>query len=108
MKNTHYSLVLIIVSIALVSCRKKIEICSNFDSTAYLVGDTIYADASCSENAETCLWEPQEGLTMIGNGNKATERFIVEPLSGVLSRSINLTLSNSKSSRSKTESVIVF
>ena len=108
MKHTHYFLVLIIVSIALISCRKKIEICSDFDSTSYLVGDTIQADASCSKNVETFLWEPEEGLTMIGNGNNSTERFIVEPLSGALSRSVNLTLSNSKSSRSRTESVIVF
>ncbi len=98
---------LILGLIFLSSCKKKVTICSIFNETAYSVNDTIIADASCSENVEEYLWEPQEGLMMIGNGNTAMESFIVQPLSGILSRSINLNISNSKSSRSRTESVIV-
>lgn len=58
---------------------------------------------------ETFNWVPQEGLTMIGNGQGPTERFIVEPLgSGILSRTVVLTVSNSKTTRSRTESIIVY
>lgn len=89
------------------SCTRKVKICASFDSSSYFVGDTIYGDASCSEHAEDFLWTPQAGLAMIGNGTGPTERFIVEPLSGILSRSIDLTVSNSRSSRSKTESFLV-
>lgn len=94
--------------IALSSCNRKVKICASTDSTGYLVGDTIYFDATCSENAESYGWVPQEGLFMIGNGQEPTERFIVETLNGILSRSINLTVSNSKTSRTRTESVVVF
>lgn len=99
---------LILGLIALSSCNRKVKICASADSTGYLVGDTIYFDAGCSENAESYNWVPREGLLMIGNGQGPTERFIVEPLNGILSRSVDLTVSNSKTSRSRTESVVVF
>ena len=111
MKKTTFLILrssLILGLIALSSCKKKVEICASFDAPGYLVSDTIYANASCSQNVEEYLWEPAEGLVMLGNGTLANESFIVQPLSGILSRSINLTVSNSKSSRTRTESVIVF
>ena len=45
---------------------------------------------------------------MIGNGTNPTENFLVQHLTGSLSRTIKLTISNSKSSRSQTKSVNVF
>ena len=89
------------------SCGKKVDACANFNESAYLVNDTIFLDASCSENADTYLWEPQAGLQMLGSGNAVTERFIVLPLSGSLSRTIDLTVTNSKSTRKISKSAVV-
>ena len=89
------------------SCGKSVEACANFNEAAYLENDTIYLDASCSENVDTYLWEPQAGLQMLGGGNAATERFIVLPLTGSLSRTIDLTVSNSKSSKKISKSAVV-
>ena len=44
---------------------------------------------------------------MLGKGTSASKSLIVQPLSESLSRSVNLTISNSKSSRNRTESVVV-
>jgi hypothetical protein len=44
---------------------------------------------------------------MLGGGNAATERFIVLPLTGSLSRTIDLTVSNSKSSKKISKSAVV-
>ena len=90
------------------SCGKKVDACAQFDKDAYFVNDTIVLNAACSENAGTYLWQPQAGLQMLGSGNSAIERFKVLPLTGSLSRSINLTVSNSKSSRSITKSALIF
>jgi hypothetical protein len=89
------------------SCGKRVEACANFNEAAYLENDTIFLDASCSENVDTYLWEPKAGLQMLGSGNAATERFIVLPLTGSLSRTIDLTVSNSKSSKKISKSVVV-
>ena len=89
------------------SCGKKVEACADFNKAAYLVNDTIYLNASCSENADTYLWQPQAGLQMLGSGNTSTERFIVLPLSGSLSRTIDLTVSNSKSTRKISKSALI-
>ncbi len=89
------------------SCGKKIEACANSDKSAYLVNDTITLNASCSENVDTYLWQPQAGLQMLGGGNTSTERFIVLSLQGTLSRTVELTLSNSKSTRKISKSVVV-
>jgi hypothetical protein len=89
------------------SCGKSVEACANFNEAAYLENDTISLDASCSENVDTYLWEPQAGLQMLGGGNAATERFIVLPLTGSLSRTIDLTVSNSKSSKKISKSAVV-
>jgi hypothetical protein len=89
------------------SCGKKLEACASFNETAYHVNDTIFVNASCSANADTYLWEPQAGLQMLGSGNAVTERFIVLPLSGSLSRTIYLTLTNSQSMRKISKSVVV-
>jgi len=86
----------------------QVEIETTFDSTSFLVNDSIYVDASCSENVEEYLWELAEGLSMLGNGTSASESFIIQPLPGALARSINLTVSNAKSSRNHAEFVIVF
>jgi len=89
------------------SCRKNVEACANFDKTAYLVNDTIFLNATCSEMAGTYLWQPQAGLQMLGSGNSSTERFIVLSLPGTLSRTIALTVSNSKSSRTISKSALI-
>jgi hypothetical protein len=89
------------------SCRKKVDACANFNESAYLVNDTISLDASCSENVDTYLWEPQAGLQMLGSGNAVAERFIVLPLASSLSRTIDLTVSNSKSSKKISKSAVV-
>jgi hypothetical protein len=107
MKYVLYSSALLITLAFASSCRKKVEACANFDQSAYIVTDTIYLNASCSENADTYLWQPQAGLQMLGSGNSSTERFIALPLSGSLSRTINLTVSNSKSSRTISKSAVV-
>jgi hypothetical protein len=44
---------------------------------------------------------------MIGSGKSSTEQFIILPLTGSLSRTIDLTVSNSKSSRTISKSVVV-
>ena len=90
------------------SCSKSVNFCLKLDASHYSVNDTIYADASCSKNGDEFLWEPQAGLLMIGNGTNPTENFLVQHLTGSLSRTIKLTISNSKSSRSQTKSVNVF
>jgi hypothetical protein len=107
MKYLLYSSALLITLVFASSCGKKVEACADFDEAAYLVNDTIYLNASCSENADTYLWKPQAGLQMLGSGNSSTERFIVLPLSGSLSRTIDLTVSNSKSTRSISKSAVV-
>ena len=107
MKYLLYSSALLVTLALVSSCGKKVEACADFNEAAYLVNDTIYLNASCSENADTYLWQPQAGLQMLGSGNSSTERFIVLPLSGSLSRTIDLTVSNSKSSRSISKSAVV-
>ena len=109
MKYLLYSSALLVTLALVSSCGKKVEACADFNEAAYLVNDTIYLNASCSENADTYLWQPQAGLQMLGSGNTSTERFIVLPLpgSGLLSRTIDLTVSNSKSSRSISKSAVV-
>jgi hypothetical protein len=107
MKYLLYSSALLVTLVFASSCRKKVEACADFDQSAYNVNDTIYLNASCSENADTYLWQPQAGLQMLGSGNSSTERFIVLPLSGSLSRTIDLTVSNSKSTRSISKSAVV-
>ncbi len=108
MKILFFSLAQILLIIFLSSCKKNITSCFELDNTAYLVGDTIYVDASCSKNSKDFLWEPGDGLIMLGNGKSIKESFSIINLPGSLSRSINLTVTNSKSSRTKTESVSVF
>ena len=107
MKYLLYSSTLFITIALASSCKKKVEACADFNEAAYLVNDTIYLNASCSENADTYLWQPQAGLQMLGSGNSSTERFIVLPLAGSLSRTIDLTVSNSKSSRTISKSAVV-
>lgn len=107
MKHLLYSSALLLTLVFASSCRKKVEACADFNEAAYLVNDTIYLNASCSENADTYLWQPQAGLQMLGSGNSSTERFIVLPLAGSLSRTIDLTVSNSKSSRTVSKSAVV-
>lgn len=89
------------------SCRKSVDACVNFDQAAYAINDTIYADASCSENVDEYLWEPQGGLQMLGNGTSSTERFIVLSLPGNLNRSVKLEVKNKKSSKSTTKSTLI-
>lgn len=104
-------LLFILASFAMIafasSCRNSAEACAQFDKTSYSVNDTITLNAACSENIGTYQWQPQQGLQMLGSGNSSTERFKVLPLTGSLSRSINLTVSNSKSSRSITKSTLI-
>jgi len=107
MKYLLYSSALLVTLVFASSCRKKVEACADFDQSAYNVNDTINLNASCSENADTYLWQPQAGLQMLGSGNSSTERFIVLPLAGSLSRTIDLTVSNSKSSRTISKSAVV-
>lgn len=107
MKYLLYSSALLITLVFASSCGKKVEACADFDQSAYLVNDTIYLNASCSENVDTYLWQPQAGLQMLGSGNTSTERFIVLPLSGSLSRTIDLTVYNSKSTRTISKSAVV-
>jgi len=107
MKYLLYSSALLLSLVFASSCGKKVEACADFNEAAYLVNDTIYLNASCSENADTYLWQPQAGLQMLGSGNSSTERFIVLPLAGSLSRTIDLTVSNSKSTRSISKSAVV-
>ena len=107
MKYLLYSSALLVTLAVVSSCGKKVEACADFNEAAYLVNDTIYLNASCSENADTYLWKPQAGLQMLGSGNSSTERFIVLSLQGSLSRTIDLTVSNSKSSRTISKSAVV-
>jgi hypothetical protein len=108
MKNLIFISTMLVTYIFLSSCEKnKIEVCAKFDQTAYLVSDTIYLDATCSENVKDYLWTPKEGLMMLGNGKSSTERFIVLPLAGTLSRTIDLKVSNSKSSKVISKSALV-
>ena len=109
-KNTVPKFILIYtcaIAFSFSSCKKSVKHCVNFDKTGYLVGDTIQADASCSEHVDDYNWVTDEGLEMIGNGNNATEKFVILPLSGTLSRTITLTITNSSSEKAKSESVIV-
>jgi len=90
------------------SCESdKLSLCTSFEDISYRVNDTIFIDASCSENVEEYLWEPGEGLMMVGTGNSVSERFVALPLAGTLSRTVQLTVSNSKSMRSRTQVVDV-
>ena len=107
MKYLLYSSALFITLALASSCRKKVEACADFNKSAYFVNDTIFLNASCSENADTYSWKPQAGLQMIGSGKSSTEQFIILPLTGSLSRTIELTVSNSKSSRTISKSVVV-
>jgi len=107
-KNALLLISILIVGIITVSsCSKSVDFCVTLDASEYAVNDTIYGDASCSKNGDEFLWEPEKGLLMIGNGTASTERFIVQALTGTLSRTINITVSNSKSSRSQSKSVLV-
>ena len=109
MNYLFYSILTFSITTLLFSCNRRLKICASADSTGYWVGDTINFDASCSENVETYNWVPREGLTMIGNGQGSTESFIVEPLvNATLSRTVELTVSNSKRTASRTESVVVY
>ena len=108
MKNLLLKISPILLVLLFSSCKKKISSCFTMDNTAYLVGDTIFVDASCSKDSKTYLWEPGNGLTMLSNGTSSKESFVITNLPGVLSRTISLTVSNSKSTRQKTESVAVF
>jgi hypothetical protein len=107
MKHLLYSTALFITLAFASSCGKKVEACADFNQAAYYVNDTINLNASCSENADTYLWQPQAGLQMLGSGNTSTERFIVISLSGSLSRTIDLTVSNSKSTRKISKSALI-
>jgi hypothetical protein len=107
MKHLLYCSILLVTIAFASSCRKKVEACADFNQDDYIVNDTIYLNASCSENADTYLWQPQAGLQMLGSGNSSTERFIVLPLAGSIYRTVDLTVSNSKSSRSISKSVVV-
>jgi hypothetical protein len=107
MKYLLYSSALLVMLVFASSCRKKVEACADFNKSAYFVNDTISLNASCSENADTYSWKPQAGLQMIGTGNSSTEQFVILPLTGSLSRTIELTVSNSKSSRTISKSVVV-
>ena len=109
MKNLLYAILVLSITTLLFSCNRRVKICASADSTGYWIGDTINFDASCSENVEIYNWVPREGLTMIGNGQGPAESFIVEPLpNATLSRTVELTVSNSKGTASRTESVIVY
>ena len=101
------SILLVFISLTVVSCKKSVKFCVDFDQTGYTVSDTIKANATCSSNVDTYSWSPGNGLTMIGDGTNASEQFIVLPLTGITFRTISLGISNSKSSLDKTESVIV-
>jgi hypothetical protein len=107
MKQLLISSAILMVLLIVSSCGKKIEACANFDKSAYLVGDTIILNAACSENVDSYLWQPQAGLLMLGTGTASTEGFVVLPLSGTLSRTIDLTVSNAKSTRKISKSVVV-
>lgn len=107
MKNVLFSFGILLIVATTTSCKKGVDACATFNNTAYLVGDTIILDASCSENETTYLWEPQAGLQMLGTGSSVTEKFVVLPLGGTLSRTINLTVSNSKSTRKISKSAVV-
>jgi len=43
---------------------------------------------------------------MIGEGKSSTEKFVILPLNGIAFRSVELNVTNSKSSKGRTESVI--
>lgn len=93
--------------IALSGCNSNIDLCMSFDQDAYVTEDTIRVSAACSENADTYQWTPGEGLEMQGDGTGINEVFVVTPAPGQTFRSITLSLSNSKGSRERTESVPV-
>ena len=64
------------------------------------------ANANCSEHIEHYKWSPGEGLQMIGEGKSSTEKFVILPLNGIAFRTLELKVTNSKSSKARTESVI--
>jgi hypothetical protein len=107
MKNLFFPIALLITVAFVSSCRKSVDACANFDKSAYLVNDTILLNAACSENVGTYLWQPQAGLRMLGTGNTSSERFIVLSLPGAISRTISLTVSNAKSSRTISKSALI-
>ncbi|MCH2235907.1 MAG: hypothetical protein MK078_16820 [Crocinitomicaceae bacterium] len=93
--------------IVLSGCNSNIDLCMTFDQDAYVTDDTIRVSAACSENAETYQWTPGEGLEMQGDGTGINEVFVVTPAPGQTFRSVTLSLSNSKGTRERTESVPV-
>lgn len=107
MKHLLFSSALLLILAIISSCGKKIEACANFDKSAYIVNDTIILYAACSENVDNYLWQPQSGLQMLGSGKSSTEGFIILSLPGSLSRTIDLTVSNAKSTRKISKSVVV-
>ena len=106
-KKTYALLFILGFTSTFISCNSSVDLCVNFDKTAYPVGDTIEATAACSKNVDNFNWSPDEGLEMIGDGTKPTENFVILPLTGKAFRTVTIGISNSKSSKSSTESVLV-
>jgi hypothetical protein len=107
MKRTYALLLIIGFTYTFTSCNSSVDLCVNFDKTAYSVGDTIQATAACSKNVDNYNWSTGEALDMIGDGTNATENFVILPLTGASYRTVTISISNSKSSKSSTESVLV-
>lgn len=108
MLGNSLTLVAVLIAIFFTSCGKgSIEACATFDKSVYLTTDTIMLDASCSEHVVEYQWMPKEGLMMLGDGKLATERFIILPLAGSLSRTIELEVSNARSTRVITKSALI-
>jgi hypothetical protein len=93
--------------ILLSSCNSSVDLCLHFDDDFYEVADTIKADAMCSENVENYEWAAGDGLIMLGDGASVSESFVIQPAVGQAFRTITLKVSNSKSIREQTESVII-
>ncbi len=107
MKRTCVLLFIVGFTYTFTSCNSSVDLCVNFDKTAYPVGDTIEATAACSKNVDNYNWSAGEGLDMIGDGTNSTENFVILPLTGQAYRTLTIGISNSKSSKSSTESVLV-
>jgi hypothetical protein len=106
--SPFYISIILLIFIVSTSCKKSVKHCVNFDSTSYLVGDTIRVNASCSENVDQYFWAPEDGLIMLGSGALVQEDFVILPLSGTLTRTVSLKITNKKSEKTNWESVIVF